>query len=496
MRERLKADPSATFSKYISLKQLEKDNERSFKNMSLLNAAHVLMLEKQQIINTESAKLILKAIVDLNEKGPTALDLNPNYEDYYYNVEYYLSQKLGAEIGGKLHTARSRNDLHGTILRMNVRDELLKFFPNLNNLRSTLLTKAQEFKETVFTGYTHMQPAQPITLGFYFASIAQALERDFDRLGSAYKRTNYSPLGACAFAGTSFQIDRQFTSELLGFDGPIVNALDAIASRDFILEILSSFVILSSTLNRFVHDLYYWCTDEFGYIELDDSLCVTSSIMPQKKNPAVLEYIKAKSSHELSAFVDAVSCMKGVAFGHNRDIGGESVHHFWDALFEMEAMLVLLNEVLLSIKVKTDALKERADSNYCTVTELADELVRSEGISFRVAHEIVGHVVMDNIDAGLSCKYLSSEKLDAASLIFCNRKFGWSEKRIRKILDSVASVENRISEGSPSPFECNKMITYMEKNLLNDVCIVKSFNNNLESALLKLDERVKKNLPK
>ncbi|WP_462362803.1 argininosuccinate lyase [Pyramidobacter porci] len=469
MRERLKAAPSSNQEKYLGANFLKVSNERSFYNMSRLNQAHTLMLYRQGIISRRDAQMILRSLIALEKKGNTALTLDPKYEDYYYNVEMYIINDIGINIGGKLHTARSRNDLHSTILRMDIRDQLLNFFPQLNALRNTLIIKSEEYRNVVMTGYTHMQPAQPITLGFYFAGVAEALERDFDRIYAAYQHLNYATLGAGAFAGTSFPIDRRFTAELLGFKGPIVNTLDAIASRDYVLEIIATLAILASTINRVAHDLYYWCTDEFRYIELDDSICVTSSIMPQKKNPAVLEYIKAKCSHLLAAFADAFCCMRGIPFAHSRDLGGETTHHLWDAFMEIEAMTVLTEEVLNKIKVNEKNMKARVNENFCTATELADELVREEHISFRVAHEIVGQVVMKCVDAGLNCQGITSKKLDEAALNFAGRSFKWTKGHIDKVMDTTSSVENRISEGSPRSEETEKLTKQMSLKLDNDI---------------------------
>ncbi len=449
MRERLKSDPSPALIKYVNMPRLEKDNKISFENMSKLNIAHVLMLKKQKIISIYDAKILLNSLIELKNKGPSCIELNPNFEDYYFNTERYIISQVGIDVGGKMHTARSRNDLHSTILRMNTRDYLSKIFTYFLKLRKQLISCSEKYEDTIITGYTHMQAAQPITLGFYFAAIAEALERDFDRLVLSYKHLNEATLGACAFAGTSFNIDRQYTAELLGFDGFVVNTLDAIATRDYILELMSCFSIIASTINRMAHDLYYWATEEFGYIEMADSICSTSSIMPQKKNPTVLEIIKSKSSHQLAAFVDSFCSMRGVSFGHNRDTSSESTHLLWDSFSELEAMLVLSEEVLRTMQVKKDHLEKRANSNFCTVTELADELVRSEGLSFREAHQVVGHVVLECVEKGLSTENITSEQIDRAGKLYAGRVFGWDKSRLHTVLDLKHSIMNRQSSGVP-----------------------------------------------
>lgn len=490
MRERLKAKPSEVVCKYLFEPAIVEDSKRSFINMVHLNLAHVLMLCKQDIIEKKDAEILLEALLELKKSGPGTFELNPLYEDYYFNIEQYLISQIGIESAGKMHTARSRNDLHSTISRMNVRDAITGLYPKLLELRSTLIKLASENKETVLTGYTHMQPAQPITLGHYFAAIAEAIERDYHRLAEAYKRVNCCPLGSGAFAGTGFNIDRQYTAELLGFYGPIENSIDAVASRDYLLEFSAHFATFGSTINRFANDLYIWATDEFGFIEVDDSMAACSSIMPQKKNPITLEHVKAKTSHLLSAFVSIFTCMKGIPFGHCRDIGGESIHLFWDATSQMEAILELLNSTLKSIKIKQNNMELRANTNFSTVTELADELVKKEGLSFRVAHQIVGSIVSDCIDSGLSAKEITIEMLNNAGKIYASRTIDWTQEHISMVLNADYSVNNKPSPGSPSPEECETLIQKLEKSLDNDVQVYHNIVEELELSSIRLQKEV------
>jgi len=487
MRERLKAKPNNIVCKYLFGPAIQEDSQRSFINMIKLNLAHALMLYKQDIISKEDTKELLNAFLNLQNKGPKAFELNPSFEDYYFNIEQYIISQIGLEIGGKIHTGRSRNDLHSTISRMNVRDSILELYPRIIDFRSILLNLASSHKETVLTGYTHMQPAQPITLSHYFTAIAEAIERDCQRLEGAYNRLNYCTLGSGAFAGTSFNIDRYYTAKRLGFYGPIENSIDAVASRDYLLEITSHFTTLGSTINRFVHDLYTWATDEFNLVEVDDSMAACSSIMPQKKNPITLEHIKGKTSHLLSAYVSVFTCTKGIPYGHSRDLAGESIHLYWDACYQMEAILELLNETLRTMKFKVENMKLRADQNYSTVTELADELVKEEKLPFRLAHQIVGHIVGNCIDRGLSAKEMTTKMLDEAGKIYVKRSFGWTQEHLDHIIDSLHSVTNKCSLGAPSPKECEKMIHNLKEQLAVDD---KKYKNILKE-LQKSDDELK-----
>lgn len=490
MRERLKAEPNEVVCKYLYEPSILDDSNRSFDNMISLNLAHILMLNKQDIIDKEDTKVILEALLDLRDKGPGVIEINPLYEDFYFNIEEYLISQIGLDFAGKLHTARSRNDINSTVSRMNVRDEIVKIYPRLLELRTVLLKLASENKETVITGYTHMQPAQPITISHYLIAIAEALERDYQRLIESYERFNYCPLGSCAFAGTGFNIDRHYSAHLLGFNGPTGNSIDSIASRDYLLEITSDFTILGSTINRFSNDLYIWSTDEFGYIEVDDSIAVCSSIMPQKKNPITLEHIKAKTSHLLASFVSIFTSMKGIPYSHSRDLGGECIKLFWEGTMQMEAILELLNVTLKSITIKKDNMSSRIDSNFSTVTELADEIVKKEGVSFRVAHQIVGDIVSYCLDRGLTTKDITIEMINNTSKKYASQIFDWTQEHVDLILSPSYSIRNKLSLGSPSEVESSNSIRKLQNFIDKDTELYKNIITKLKLSASELEKEL------
>ena len=491
MRERLKASPNPILVKYITGPALVRDAERNFNNMMSVNLAHALMLNKQEIIPTEHAKKLLSAILELKDKGAGALPMSAEFEDFYYNIEQYLIKTIGMETAGKLHTARSRNDLWVSVFRMAVRDSVLKLIPLLLTLRRTLLNMANLHADTILTGYTHMQPAQPITLGYYLSAVAEALERDFQRITETYCRLNQSAMGACAFAGTGFDIDRAYVSELLGFDSPIENNMDSIAGRDYQLEILADLSIMGSTINRFTHDIYYWGTNEFGYLEVDNTLASSSSIMPQKKNPITLELVKSKTSHLLAAFMDASTVLKGIPFGHCKDMI-ETLKPFWMAADEAEIILIMLNATISTLHIRKDGMKERADSNYCTATELSDELVKTEGLSFRVAYQIVGSVVGDCVDAGLTCRDITTGMLDKAGMIFAGRAFNWPQEKVTRALDSAYSVAGKECSGAPGPIALTAMLGHLEGRLESDEKALEKLLIQQEKASEMLQKEIKK----
>ena len=282
------------FLKYLMEPQLVDQGEKFFNIMVKINDAHTLMLLKQGIISSNDSRQLLTLSQELSKKGVKALDLDPKKEDLYLNMEAYIIRQLGDYVGGKLHTGRSRNDLYAAIQRLKCREELLKIIDLLLGLRQILLDIAEDNVDKIIPGYTHMQPAQPITYAHYLSAHCSAIKRDFDRLIEAYKRTNLNPMGAGALAGTGFNIDRTLTGKYLGFDGDLVNTLDAVASRDYVAETVSGMTIFLSTISRMNQDFYFWVTSEFSIIKLPDEFVAGSSIMPQKRNPILFEHILSK----------------------------------------------------------------------------------------------------------------------------------------------------------------------------------------------------------
>jgi argininosuccinate lyase len=489
MRERLKSKPNEVMCKYLYKPRILEAINRSSKNMLKNNFAHVLMLYKQKIIDIKAAQKLIKILLKLEDNNLADIEMNPEIEDLHFNIEQYIISKIGPDIGGQLHTARSRNDLYATIDRMDVREKILPIFNLLLDLRSVLLDKAKKHTKTVFTGYTHTQPAQPITFAHYLIAISQAIERDFTRLNNAYKHLNLCPLGSGALAGTSFNIDSYYTAELLGFDNLMENTLDAVATRDYILEIASSFTILGSDLSRLAHDFYIWSTNEFNLIELDDSISGTSSIMPQKKNPSALEHVKAKASHLFGAFSSVFCCLKNIPYTHVRD-DSESIHLFWESVSQIEAMLKLISEVIRSMKINSQIMGERVNRNFCTATELSDELVKREGIPFRKAHQIVGNIVKECHQKGLFSKDITLDILNKKFLQYTSKRIDWSQEDLTNILDAKKSIYRKKSVGSPLPEESERIIDIMSKRLEKDFASFKNKNFKLKEAEEKLSQEI------
>jgi len=491
MRERLSAEPAKEIIQYLIEPRLFGDVKQDFNVMIKVNKAHVVMLVKQNIIRREAGTQILKILSSLSDTGHQALSLDPNKEDLHYNIEAYLVQQLGPEIGGQMHTGRSRNDLYATTQRMKVREKVNHLMQTAVDLREEILETAKNHIDTVLTGYTHLQPAQPITLGHYLCGVADALRRDTTRLSHSYAHLNISPLGAGALAATGFPINRELTATLLGFDGLLENSLDAVSARDYIPEILSSLSLLSVTLSRLNQDLHIWYSYEFSYIDIADEIAGTSSIMPQKKNPSPIEHVKAKAGHIFGALVSSLSCLKGTNFTHSREAGSESIYMFEEAFKQAEAIMGLSKAVTKGLIVNKNKMLTHASQNFCTVTELADTLVREFDFSFRVAHEIVGTLVKETIEKDLrTSEAITTDMLNEIIHRLTNKNVSINEQTLRAALDPVKNVNKKSVVGGPAPVEVNRMLCRATRELKEDQNLVENRKKSLDDAGRKLEVAV------
>lgn len=495
MRERLKVQPAQEVIDYLLGPRLDEDSKKNFKPMMKVNKAHVVMLKERGIITGEVFSKIISALLEIEKAGVEEISLDPNLEELYLNIEDTVIKKIGPEVGGQMHTGRSRNDLYATTLRMQVRQTINSISTILLSFIDVLLEKGKEHCNTVMTGYTHLQPAQPITLGHYFSAMANALERDYLRVERAYASTNLNPLGAGALAATGFNIDRLRTTELLGFDGLIENSLDAVASRDYIIETLAGFAILTTNLSRLATDLHIWYTNEFSMIDIADDVAGTSSIMPQKKNPSAIEHSKSKAAHVLGILVSAITCLKNTPFSHSREVGGESSHFFDEAAWQTESNLKLLHASMRGLRANKDLMISRASQNFCTMTELTDTLVRNSGLSFREAHGVVGSLVKEAIDKGIkNSSSITTTMLKDAIRKEIGKELNIEEEVVRKALDPAENVLGKVVLGGPAPSEVMRMVREGEDRLKEDVGRLQERSQKLLRADEVLESAVTKNL--
>lgn len=478
---RLQEPLAQEICEHIYAPRLARDFARQFGPLCDVNQAHLLMLHRTGLVPADTAAALARALVRMEAEGPDAVELDPAREDPYFNVEARLMALVGRDLGGRLHMARSRNDIGATIDRLRARQAVLDIVEALGRVRRTALEQAATHAQAVMPGYTHLQPAQPITFGFYLAGVADALGRDMDRLLAALPRIDALPLGAGALAGTRFPIDRQVTAEALGFSSIVANTLDAVASRDFAWEAMSAMAICALTWGRVAQDFQVWSTPEFGLLGFPDRVASTSSIMPQKKNPAVLEYLKGKSAHVAGLLATALMTVKGTHFTHAGDSSRESMRSFWECADEMRRSLSLFALILGSVEPRADAMLRHVHDDFSMATDLADGLVADAGLSFRDAHHVVGGLVRLALDEGVAAHALDGALLDRAARDVLGRPIGWPDDRVRAWLDPLRSVQARRA-GGPSPTEVAAAVERQAGHLEAALQAVRTTRQRLDSA--------------
>lgn len=370
--------------------------------------AHAKMLGECGVLQKEESEKIqegLKGILSDLESGKLAID--PEAEDIHTFVEGELTARLG-DTGRRLHTARSRNDQVALDLRLYLKKRSAAVQKQMEELIRTLCGRALETSNFVMPGYTHLQRAQPVTFGHHLLAYAEMFLRDLGRLKDSVRRMDYSPLGACALAGTTYPIDRRRTAELLGFSGATQNSLDSVSDRDFCLELSSCIAIAMVHLSRFAEEIVLWCSWEFKFIELDDAFSTGSSIMPQKKNPDIAELVRGKSGRAVGDMVTVFTMMKGLPLAYDKDMQ-EDKEAMFDAFDTLSTCLTAFTPMIQTMKVLPENLRAAAAKGFINATDCADYLV-GKGLPFRTAYQITGGIVACCIDSGLTLETLPIEK--------------------------------------------------------------------------------------
>jgi argininosuccinate lyase len=375
------------------------DIEAELPLMMRVDQAHTVMLAEQELISPAAASGLLRCMDDLAAERFRPLLSRPAPRGIYLMYEGYLIERLGQEIGGVLHSGRSRNDLKATITYLRFRSWVLDFVEQAARLEAVLLSRAREHQKVLMPIYTHFQAAMPITYGHYLLGVTLAIGRDIDAMRAASTALEVCPLGAGAVAGTDLSIDPTRTARLLGFASSTQHALDAVASRDVLLRLLGAATGIAVTLSRLATDLQLWSTAEFGFIGFPDRLVGSSSAMPQKRNAFLLEHVKAKPGQALGAWAAAASTMTSTPFTNSIEVGTEAVAGVWHGLQAVE-QAVLLSQVLVSgARPCADRMRERAESGFTSATSVANRLVQ-QGVPFRTAHHMVGEAVRRAVEAG------------------------------------------------------------------------------------------------
>ncbi len=422
------------------------------------SVAHATMLASKGIISKEDAETIIEGLGSILadiENGKLQFDMNA--EDIHMFIESELTNRIG-ECGKRLHTARSRNDQVALDLRLYLRDENKEVVALVKNLIEALKDKADENKDAIMPGYTHLQRAQPITFGHHLMAYAMMFIRDLGRINDALKRMNQSPIGCCALAGTTYNTDRDFEADLLGFDSVTLNSLDGVSDRDFGLELLSAYATMMMHLSRLSEEVVLWSSWEFKFVELSDAYSTGSSIMPQKKNPDMAELIRGKTGRVYGDLMTLLTVMKGLPLAYNKDMQ-EDKECIFDALETVKMCLNVAAPMIATMTVLKDNMINAASKGFINATDLADYLVK-KGMPFRSAYKLVGQTVAYCIEKNTVLEKLPFESYKELSDLF--------EEDVYEEISLETCVNKRISKGGTSVESVETQIKYVTEFLAND----------------------------
>lgn len=417
--------------------------------------AHVTMLARQGIISDEDKTSIIDGLNGICEDIKTGkLIIDEEHEDIHSFVEAHLIARIG-EAGKRLHTGRSRNDQVALDMKLYTRNEVLEMDGLLKNLLNSLLHIMKENLDTIMPGFTHLQKAQPITLAHHMGAYFEMFKRDRLRLHDIYERMNYCPLGSGALAGTTYPLDREYTASLLHFYGPTLNSMDSVSDRDYLIEFCSAMSIIMMHLSRFCEEIIIWNTNEYQFIEIDDSYSTGSSIMPQKKNPDIAELVRGKTGRVYGSLTSLLTTMKGLSLAYNKDMQ-EDKEFVFDAIDTTKGCIVLFQGMLDTLTFRKDKMRKSAEGGFTNATDAADYLV-NHGVAFRDAHGIIGQLVLYCIDKGISLDEMSLEEYKAISPVF--------EEDIYDAIRMETCVAKRNTIGAPGPEAMKQVIAVYEEYL-------------------------------
>lgn len=431
-------------------------DQKFFKQDVQGSKAHVTMLAKQGILTDAEKDEIIKgldSIVADVEDGK--LEITDEYEDIHSFVEANLIERIG-DAGKKLHTGRSRNDQVALDMKLYVREEIDQLDGLVKHLLETINRIMEENLHTFMPGFTHLQKAQPITLAHHMGAYFEMFRRDRGRLSDIRSRMNYCPLGSGALAGTTYPLDREYSAQLMGFDGATMNSMDSVADRDYVIELLSALSTIMMHLSRFSEEVIIWNSNEYRFVEIDDAYSTGSSIMPQKKNPDIAELVRGKTGRVYGALMSILTTMKGIPLAYNKDMQEDKELTF-DAIDTVKGCLALFDGMLATMKFCKDAMEDSAKHGFTNATDAADYLV-NHGVPFRDAHGIVGRLVLYCLDKGISLDEMTLEEYRKISLVF--------EEDIYDAISIRTCVEKRNTKGAPGPEQMAQVVEWNKKYLL------------------------------
>ena len=430
-------------------------DKRLYKQDIRGSIAHVRMLSKQGILTAREEELLLSGLMQIeNDIEHETIRITPEYEDIHSFVEAVLTQRIG-EAGKKLHTGRSRNDQVALDMRLYIRDEIIAVDSLLRTLLDVILQIMKENVHTYMPGFTHLQKAQPVTLAHHMGAYFEMFRRDRERLADAARRMNYCPLGSGALAGTTYPLDRAYTASLLGFYAPTRNSMDSVSDRDYLIEFLSDLSMIMMHLSRSCEEIITWNTNEYRFVEIDDSYSTGSSIMPQKKNPDIAELVRGKTGRVYGALMQLLTVMKSLPLAYNKDMQEDKEMAF-DAVDTVRSCLVLYTGMLSTMGFRKDVMEASAKNGFTNATDAADYLV-NRGVPFRDAHSIVGRLVLTCIEKDCSLDELTLEELRRESPVF--------GEDIYEAISMKTCVEKRNTAGAPGPVAMEEEIWQAQEYL-------------------------------
>ncbi|HXW03861.1 MAG TPA: argininosuccinate lyase [Vicinamibacterales bacterium] len=444
-----------------------------------IHYAHLVMLTERGIVPLSEARVIREALASISLDDVRDVRYDGSCEDLFFYVDQLVARHAGEDAAGRLHTARSRNDIDMTMYRMQLRERVLEVVRATLRLRAVLLALASRHRETVCPAHTHTQPAQPTTVAHYLLAVVEQLERDVTRLRAAYASTNQSPLGACAITGTGFPIDRDRTSALLGFDRPTGNTYGSIATVDYLLESVAACSVLLAGLGRVVQDLLLWCTSEFGYLRLADGFVQCSSIMPQKRNPVALEHARAIGSKALGQAGAIQLAVHNTPFGDIVDTEDDLQPLVFSTFRDATRAVQLVAAAMEAADFDRARLLARAQTGWITVTELADSLTRQQGVPFRKSHTVASTFVAD---ATRQPERPLTEVLRDASIRVLGQPVDYEEEALRQVLSPEHFVAVRTTAGGPAPSETARAIRRSQELLAEEDAWVANAGARLRAA--------------
>lgn len=449
--------------------------------------AHLVMLAEESLIPRQSAARMLEALREMEKKGVESTRLKVG--GAFHSGEKYLIQKLGEEVGGRIHLGRSSGDVGVVARRIHQRDKLLLVMEKINLLRKALLTTASRYVEVIMPGYTFGQHAQPVTLGHTYSAWSTMLARDFQRVEQAYERINTSPAGAVILTGTEFPLNRKRVAELLGFDKVRESTQDAILPHDDLFESLTTLAILTDNLARWASDLELWATSEFGFVDIPDRFCGTSSVMPQKKNPNVLQVIRGAAADCLGGLITAFHGLSGpTGFPIlERHYAEAALRRCFDNAIQH---LQWMAELVPALEVNEDVMADRAGTSWSQATDIAGALVREKGLPWRTAHQITGILVRRAIEQGLTPFEIDASMVDEAAQQYMGKPIGLSDRSLQQAIDPAKVVGRRTLLGGPAPRETRRQIRRLQRQVTRDERKADRISEQLRNAAVTLEEAI------